>query len=331
MNKYPEELIQKIVESIDIIKYISQYTILEEDNKNYFGICPIHKNDTDPSLCVPKTGEYYMCFGCKSKGNIIKFVMELHKISFPEAMELLLREIGEDVEYVENKSKTFKFFKNIKNLIAGKSQIIEREYLLDDVMLKYKKIPIQEWIDEGISQEVMDKYNVRYDEIGNRIVFPVWDNEGNIISIKGRTTIPNFKELKLRKYTYYYPIKTNNFLWGYYQKKDTIQKEKTVIIFEGSKSVMKVESWGINNAVSLETSHINYEQLKDLISLKVDIVIALDKGISIKEIQKDVEPLKKFTNVYAIIDTENVLEDKSSPCDYGYYVFQDLYDNKIRL
>lgn len=328
--KYPEELIQKVIESIDIIKYISQYTILEKDNKNYFGICPIHRNDTDPSLSVPETGEYYYCFGCGSGGNIIKFIMELHKISFSEAMELLLKDIG-NIEYTENKSKTFKFLKTMNKLLVNKENLIKREYLSEEVMSKYKNIPIQSWINEGISQEVMEKYNVRYDNIGKRIVFPIWDNNGNIISVKGRTSVENYKELNLRKYTYYYPIQTLDFLFGFYQKKDIIQKEKEVIVFEGSKSVMKVESWGIHNAVSLETSHIDYEQMKDLLSLKVDIIIALDKGVDIQKIKKEIQPLKRFTNVYAIIDIDNILEDKSSPCDYGYYVFQDLYSQKIRL
>jgi len=327
--EYSDELIDKIVESIDLVQYVSQYTTLERDNKSYFGICPLHE-ETDSSFSIPVGKSYYYCFGCKKGGNIINFIMNYEKKSFGESVEKLLRLTG-NIEFVENKSQTFKFLKNMKKIKTKNKNKIDRSFLSMDVMKKYKKINIQEWIDEGISQEVMDKYNVRYDDMGKRIVFPVWDNVGNIISIKGRTTVVNFKDLKLRKYTYYQPIQTNDFLWGYYQKKDIIKQKGEVLIFEGSKSVMKVESWGIDNAVSLETSSINYEQLKDLVSLKVNIVLALDKGIDIEAIKKEIQPLKKFTNVYAIIDTDNLIENKASPCDHGYYVFQDLYEQKIKL
>jgi DNA primase len=329
MDKFPEEFLQKIVDSIDLLSYVSQHIDMDKYGKNYFGLCPFHREDSG-SFSIPDGGDYYYCHGCKKSGNIIRFVMEYDNISFPSAVEKLHSIVG-NIEFTENKSKTFKFLKNTSKIMVPESKEINRDTLSIVSMDKYKKITIQEWVDEGISQRVMDKYNVRYDDKAQRIVFPVWDNYGNMISIKGRTTVKNWKELGLKKYIYYTPIHTNDFLWGYCQKKDIIQHDREVIVFEGSKSVMKVESWGVLNAVSVETSSVNYEQIRTLAAMRVNIVLALDKGVDIKRISREIQPLKRFTNVYFILDTKGLLDNKESPCDSGHDIFKELQQQKIKL
>ena len=63
-------------------------------------------------------------------------------------------------------------------------------------------------------QEILDKYEVRYDKLHNRIVFPIKNIEEKIIAIKGRTLYSNYKDLGIPKYIYYQKIITNDFLFG---------------------------------------------------------------------------------------------------------------------
>lgn len=217
--------------------------------------------------------------------------------------------------------KSFKD-KNIKNDVKHK-------ILSPDILDNYEKIPIQEWIDEGISQETQERFNIRFDKYKKRILIPIYDDVGNLISIKGRTTIPNYKELDIPKYIYYYKLGINDILFGLHMHMEDIQEKNEVIIFEGEKSVMKAEEYGFYNTVSIGTNSINSYQLKKILSLKCDVVLALDKNVIYKETIKEAEKLSKYTNVSIIFDRNDLLGSKDAPVDQGYWCFHELYENRI--
>ena len=200
-------------------------------------------------------------------------------------------------------------------------------------MNKYIKANIVPWNEEGIPQKIIDKYGVRIDTSGNRIVYPVYDNDGNLINIKGRTLYQDYKSMKQTKYMNYYKVVELDYFQGYHMKKHIIADKGEIIIFEGIKSCMKLDSFGIYNSVSSETSKLSPYQIKILVGLHLNVVIAYDNDVDYKKIQKNVEMLKRFTNVYIIHDKDGLLGDKSeknSPIDKGFEVWQYLYENKIR-
>ncbi len=80
--------VKEIIENIDIVDIIENYISLEKHGKNYFGICPFHK-DTLPSLSVSPEKQIYKCFSCGTSGNVINFIMDYEKVSFEEAIEIL--------------------------------------------------------------------------------------------------------------------------------------------------------------------------------------------------------------------------------------------------
>lgn len=329
MQIYSEEVIEEIINKIDILEFISQHVEMQNQGKDWFGLCPFHQEDT-PSFSINEDKKMWFCFGCGRGGNIIGFVQEYKKLPFNKAIKYLIDYVG-GINIVEQKSETIKFLKKINRLFKNKKEIIEREILPSNIMNKFRKADIKEWIEEEISQKVLDKYQVRYDDKANRIVFPIWDNDGNLINIKGRTLYDNYKELGISKYTYYYPLITNNFLYGLSQKRDIIKKENEVIVFEGSKSVYKMETWNILNAVSLETSHLNSHQINLLLELKVPVVLALDKDVKLDNIKVNIKLLKKFTDVSVIYDKNDLLGEKDSPVDKGLFTFLQLYDERIWL
>jgi len=326
--EYSRELIQEIIKKINLVEYIGQYVELKQHGKDYFGICPFHK-ETDASFSISPEKNIWYCFGCNSGYTIIDFVMKYHKVRFPKAIEYLLEYSKLEIKDIKQEAeiirllKCFTFKKDLKE--------VQHEILPNDIMNSYIKKPIQEWIEEGIKEEIMEKYGVRYDENANRAVFPIHDRYGNIINIKGRTLYKNYKELGISKYIYYYPLGCNDFLYGLSFKYDKIKEINEVIIVEGSKSVWKLEGWGVDNVLSLETNRINEYQIRLLLELKSNITIALDKGVHVKDIRKNFGKLSKFTNVYVMYDTEGLLDDKDAPCDKGKEVWDRLYSNKIKL
>lgn len=326
--KYSGELIREIIKNINLIDYIGQYVDLKQRGKDYFGICPFH-DETDASFSVSPEKNIWYCFGCRKGTTIIDFVKEYHKVKFPKAVEMLLDYSKLDISNLKKEANIITSLKQFT--FRNKLSEVKHEILSQDIMLQYSKEPIKEWIEEGIKQEVMDKYQVRYDKRANRAVFPIHDVHGNIINIKGRTLYSNYKDLGIPKYIYYYPLGCNDFLYGLPFKKDKIKESNEVILVEGSKSVWKLEGWGVENVLSLETNRINEYQLRLLLELKCNVTVALDKGVLMKQIKKDFSKLCKFTNVYVMYDTEGLLEDKDAPCDKGKKVWDRLYSNRIKL
>jgi DNA primase len=276
---------------------------------------------------------------CDKKGGLINFIMAYHNKTFPQAIEYILKLSKIPLDEREH-SEIIEYLYKTERKKCSKESIVHT-YLSEEVINQYSKEDIKEWLEEGIQQKVMDKYNVRYNKKGNAIVFPERNSEGKIISIKARTLYKNYRDLGIPKYKYYQSIGSNDFLFGLYENIDYIKEKNEVIVFEGCKSVMFAEGYGYKNCVSLETNTINEYQMKLLLQLKCNVIMALDKGIQVtnnRELKNtdtityiNVGLLSKFTNVYVVEDNNGLLPQKASPVDCGKEIWEELYNNKIIL
>ncbi len=324
MQKYSQEDISYINNSVNVVDYAMQYLDLKQlFNEEYWTNCPFHKDDVTPSLSFNKEKNVFYCLGCGVGGSTIQFVMKYHKLSFPKAIEYIIKYASLDIiPKKHSKILDFLYKSNFKN---KEKKVVKRKFLSSDIMEKYTKEPVKEWLQEGIKQDVLDKYNVRYDKKGNRIVFPVRNSNGNIIAIKGRTLYTNFKDLGLVKYIYYQKIITNDFLFGLYENKNSIKSKKKCIVVEAEKGVMKLSSWGFDNVVALSSKNITDEQSSLLLSLKCDLVFVFDKDVLRRDVIRKIKGLSLFTNVFYIYDKDNLLEDKDSPYDKTLEIWNTLY------
>lgn len=334
MKKYDKETIDQVNASVNVVDYASQYLDLQESKGEHWAICPFHNDDSDPSLSMNREQNVFYCFSCGVGGSTLQFVQNYHKKAFPKAIEYLIDYGNVDVVQKEH-SEVYNFLHKRKSVIQCNT-VVEREYLPDNYIDRYAKKPITEWLDEGITQEVLDKYEVRYDKNNNSIVFPIRDVAGRIIAIKSRTLYPNHKDLGIPKYIYYQKIITSDFLFGLYQNYQNIKDKNEVIVLEGAKGVMLAESYGYNNVVSLETSKINSHQKNLLLQLKCNITFALDKGVKISTTKSKnnsccIGLLPKMTNVYVVEDRQNLIDDKDSPVDKGKEVWQKLYESRYKI
>ena len=322
--------VDSLVDKIDILTYVSQFVELELNAGEYFGLCPFH-NEKTPSFSVNQSKNFFYCFGCGAGGSVIDFVMAYKKVNFPDAIEILSEYVGGDVTQLTTLDVLGKTYKKFIPLVSQKDVILPPK-LRSNVMEKFFKEPIKEWIDEGIQQEVLDKYDVRYDHEGNRIVFPIWDNDGNIISICGRTLDADYKEKKLRKYTYYSGIGTTYFFYGYWQNRKDIENANEILIFEGAKSVFKAEGFGYPNAVASLTDALSKKQIEFLVSVEArDVVICWDCGVSLHQVRSKIKPLLNFKNCYVVVNKGNYLMEKDSPVDVGKTTWEHLYKERVRI
>lgn len=315
---------EDLIEQIDILKYIEQYVDLTPQGDEYVGLSPF-TNEKTPSFFVSPQKKCWYCFSCGEGGTIIKFVEKFHKVSCKQAIKMLASWGHISMNPEEPIVKTIRQYKKKEQELPPSRPILD-----PNIMSKYKDITINSWIEEGISKEVLNKYQVRYDDVGYRIVFPVWDTQGNLINIKGRAAHSRWKEFGMAKYIYYYPLGRNDLLWGYHWHLNDIKQKNEIILVEGEKSVMKLETNGINNAVALGTSHLSKEQMQILLQLRVDVVVALDKD-KIGQKDKNIINLAKYNKCYIIEDDENLLEEKDAPIDKGIKVWNILYAKRRLL
>lgn len=333
MKEYSDELIEEIKENIDIVDLIGEYVELKHKGREYIGKCPFHDERTGSFTVTPHKGMYY-CFGCKKGGDVINFCQDYLSMTYEESISYLAGIAGISATKTEI-SSTVKYLKRTtkkkKKIMPEKHMILDKSILND-----FEHRRINKWIEEGIPQEIMDKYGVMYDRRANRIIYPVYDNNGNLINIKGRTLYDNYKEYNVPKYMNYYPVGDLDYLQAFCFKKEIILQKREMIIFEALKSVMKLDSFGTYNSVSSETSQINMFQIKTIIQQHCSVVIAFDNDVSLEEIKnkEEIQTLCKFTNVYAVIDRRGLLgskKDKNSPVDKGKEIWEELYKTKIKL
>ena len=84
----PEEIINRVRDSVSVVDLVSRYLSLKKTGANFKALCPFHKEKT-PSFTVSPSRQTFHCFGCGKGGNVFHFVMAMDRVSFPEAVRSL--------------------------------------------------------------------------------------------------------------------------------------------------------------------------------------------------------------------------------------------------
>lgn len=331
--EYDVDFLQQVNDNVDLVEYVGQQIDLKQKGKDYFGRCPLHVDKT-PSFSINSDDNYFYCFSCGKSGGIIQYLRYYEGMDFDSAVKKACELSHMDLSTMCN-SATVKFLKSVRKSHIENKHIIH-PLIPESELSKYPHETIKEWLDEGIRQSEIDRFDIRSDNRGNRIIIPVRDIEGNLINIKGRTRYKDYKTLGIAKYMNYYEVGNLDYFQGLDITLPYVKESGEIILFEGVKSVMKCYSWGYKNCAAAETHTITPEQLRLLIRLRVSVIFAFDSDVTYREqkLRDAINNLKKFTNVYAIDDPNKLLggaSAKNSPADCGLDVFNKLYENRRRV
>lgn len=220
MVRYSEELIDEIRSSNDIVDTISQYVTLKRSGRNFFGLCPFHK-EKSPSFSVSPDKQIFHCFGCGAGGNVIHFISKIENADFKEAIGILANRAGIELptlnNYEDNKTALLKSKVYEINQIAAEfyhqnlykpTSKIGQEYIkkrkLDNRTLKSFLIGYSGNFDElyrilkqkGFTEEeilasslVNKTDDGKYiDRFRKRVMFPIQDTRNKVIAFGGRVT-----------------------------------------------------------------------------------------------------------------------------------------------
>lgn len=321
--------LSELIESIDILEYISQFTEFTEKNGEHWALSPLKEENT-PSFSVRKEENTFYDFSSGVGGNVLTFVRFYFKCGYAEAIEKLKEYAGLDGEIRPHRKLAAtevakRYAQPKKSPKTGKATILP-----DDYMERYEKRDdkLIIWEQEGISRASMDKFQVYYDDFSDRLVYPIRNLERKIVNVGGRTLDKAWKEKGLRKYTYFKPWGELNTIYGLSENLEAIKEKREIILFEGCKSVLIADTWGIHNAGAILTSHLNPSQMKLLAKLGCRVVFALDKDVVVRN-DYNICRLKQFVKVEYIWDKDNLLDDKDAPVDKGQDVWKKLYEGRL--
>lgn len=248
------------------------------------------------------------------------------KCGFFEALEIACDMCG--VKLGKSRTKSIERF-------MRRSKVEKKEYKRpNSVPLNYDtsdcfiRDTVRLFSEDGIGSYTQEVFDVGFDALDNRVVFPIRDYEGNILTFKGRTLNSDYIEKGIPKYLYYHNFNGRHYLYGFYENYWNILDDEYIIVLESEKAVMQLYDMGYKNAVATSKKRVSEEQVFEINNLGKKVVLAYDKDVSLGEILGE---CSKFSGeVYYIYDKEGLLKGKESPTDVGKEIWGILYKNKIK-
>lgn len=317
-----------------------------QDNGNYLQFKTIcHNVDEDSAgfnLSYYKESYRFFCFSnCHS--------MDIFQV-IKKRWELL--ETGDDTH-----------FENIAYWVMNHSQIdldnsppleFTSQYKPEDYNIATKEVILQEkspqvlevftkrycaeWLNDGISEEAMDKYNILYSSTRNAIIIPHYDVNDRLIGVRRRALNPEdiergkYKPIYVQGLSYSHPLSYN--LYGLNLVKEEVKRRGKIVIAEGEKAPLQSYSlYGEQNYVVAACGNkINRWQI--LLIMKYckprEIVVAFDKGVEYDYLESICKKYIGYCNMSFTYDFQNKLKDKESPFDRPD-VLEELLHNRIKI
>lgn len=168
--------------------------------------------------------------------------------------------------------------------------------------------------EDGVGYDTQVEFEIGYDEFTNRITIPIRDDLGNLVGVKARYFYRQVPEDE-QKFMYIEKCARSQILYGLYKTINFIKKAQRVFVVEAEKGVQQLYDKGYFEAVATGGSKISKSQIDKLTRLCVPIIFVFDKDITKEELDDIASRFIDGTEVYALIDTIGILNDKESPTD----------------
>ncbi len=287
------ESIENLKSIIDIVDVIGNYVQLKKQGSNYAALCPFHSEKT-PSFVVSPSKQIFHCFGCGASGDAIKFIMDIEKLTYPEAIEKLANMYNFKLEYTSSNNfvhidlleKVNSFY--ISNLYKNKEALnyLKERGLFDSTIEKFQLgyapgsfEQIQFFKNANLNNKDLIELGVlnesgEYPRLIERITFPIFSQSGKIIAFGGRT-ISNHPA-KYINFTNTKIFNKSKTFYGLNFAREHILRSKKIIIVEGYMDVIMLHQAGIENATATLGTALTKEHLPILQKLKPNITVAYD-------------------------------------------------------
>lgn len=236
-------------------------------------------------------------------------------------------------------------YQSLKDRYSIKKKEKQLEEYNKGVLDCFTKSYPAEWLQDGISKEAMDRYNILYSISQNKIIIPHYDIDERLIGVRGRAlndweveNIGKYMPVQVEGKWYKHPLSMN--LYGLNLTKNNIKNQGICFLFESEKSVMQAESFSFPNcSAAVCGSSFNKYQLNILLRAcqPKEIVLCFDK----EELQGEEKYFNKlysickkynqYCNFSFVYDRWNLLGLKQSPTDRGEEIFKKLIEKRVKV
>jgi len=305
--------IEEIKSRLDIVQVLGAYIKLKKAGANYRALCPFHGEKT-PSFFVSPARQIWHCFGCNLGGDIFRFVMQIEGIEFGDALRMLAQKANVELKPLDKEAAGWKterkrlydicetacrfFEKQLEGSAKGKEA---RKYLLSRNIteqsigdwrlgwspetwsgltdyLTSKKYEKRELEKVGLS--VRSEKGSHYDRFRGRIIFPIFDFNGQVIAFGGRVLE---KKEGVAKYvnspaTILYD--KSRVLYGLNKAKVEMRKNDSCILVEGYTDTILAHQVGCGNTVSSSGTALTSFQLSTLKRYTENLFLAYDMDLA---------------------------------------------------
>lgn len=344
--RFPQTFIEDLRRQTDIVRVVQDYVTLKKAGANWVAPCPFHK-ETKPSFSVNPAKEMFFCFGCHKGGSVFTFIMEIERVTFPEAIKLVAEKSGVPLPKMEDDGR-FEARKRESDQVIdlnqwalqwweeqlkSKAALSVREYLkqrgiADETSQTFRLgFAPDSWDalsshlrQKGASQQQLEQSGLvvkkddggSYDRFRGRLMFPVFDAQGKPIAFGGRTLDPDGEPKYLNSpetpaYT------KGRHLYGLNLTRDEIRRQGFAILVEGYLDLIVPYQFGVKNVVASLGTALTPEQVKLIGRFARKVVVNYDGD------RAGVQAAKRAIETLLAEDLEVkvlVLPDNADPDDF---------------
>jgi len=299
----------RVKQQADIVRVVGEYVRLKKSGANFTGLCPFHA-EKSPSFAVHPTKQIYHCFGCGVGGDVFKFVMEMEKCAFPEAIRVVAEKCGIAIprpkerspeERKENQQRAVLvemhreaqsyFVKQLEGTLEGKAA---RAYLEDrgldkdtisrfgigyapsggDLLLRHLKIKYSDQllVESGLISR--DQSGRSFDRFRRRITFPIANESAKIVAFGARALGDDQPKYLNSPETPIYS--KSNVLYHLDRAKDSLRRQDFAILVEGYMDAIAVARAGFGNVVASCGTALAESQIKLLGRFTKRVIVNYD-------------------------------------------------------
>ncbi len=334
-----DRVLEEIKERIDIVDFISGYVQLKKSGQNWKGVCPFHTEKT-PSFMVSQAKQIYHCFGCGAGGDVIGFLVNYERMSFPEALQVLAEKAGIKLPVFGQDKKAIEKGEQIRNALAlaaefysrklgeskGASAYVKNRGITEESVALFRlgyapagwSNLLKHLKQSGYSDIVIRESGLAvagdkglYDMFRERVIFPIMGTNGNVIAFGGRAMDDSLPKYINSPET---PVfKKFETLFGLYTAKEAIRQKDYALIVEGYMDVIICHQYGFRNGVAPLGTSLTSGHLLKLRKLTKEVVVIFDGDSAGIAAAKRALPLLAQNDFHAKI---LILPDNEDPDSY---------------
>ena len=303
--------IQQIMARADITDVVGSFVKLKKRGTNLLGLCPFH-NEKTPSFTVSPSKEIYKCFGCGKSGNLVSFVMEHEKYSYPEALKWLAQRYQIEIEETqlnEDQKQALQTADSLFALNQYAQQFFSQQLLETE---EGKAIGLSYFEERGFSNNTIQKFQLgyspeakdvftqaalqhqfnpelllkaglvsnRYDQLQDnyrgRVIFPIHNHSGKVVGFGARILKTSEKAPKYINSPENEIYVKSKILYGSYFAKQSIDKLNECLLVEGYTDVLSLHQAGIENVVASGGTALTIDQLRSIKKYTKNLTIVYD-------------------------------------------------------